>query len=218
MQSITDYMVSQFSGMDFWDTIQIVGLILSFIYLILEFGQKASMWIVSALSSIIYACVYFNSKIYADMAFSCFNVILCIYGFYKWYNSSHNNVEPDNATNNQVLSYCHFTLPLFAKTMVASSIIWFAIYVILKHFTDSPIPALDAITTMLNIVGTWVLAQKIIEVWGIWFIVNLLSIYIYYKRGLHISTIMLYVFYLLASVYGYIKWYKKGVKIPYKNV
>lgn len=218
MQSITDYMVSQFSGMDFWDTIQIVGLILSFIYLILEFRQKASMWIVSALSSIIYACVYFNSKIYADMAFSCFNVILCIYGFYKWYNSNHNNVEPDNATNNQVLSYCHFTLPLFAKTMVASSIIWFAIYVILKYFTDSPIPALDAITTMLNIVGTWVLAQKIIEVWGIWFIVNLLSIYIYYKRGLHISTIMLYVFYLLASVYGYYQWHKKGVKIPYKNV
>lgn len=213
MQSITDYMVSQFSGMDFWDTIQIVGLILSFIYLILEFGQKASMWIVSALSSVIYACVYFNSKIYADMAFCCFNVILCIYGFYKWYNSSHNNVEADNSTNNQVLSYCHFTLPLFAKTMVASSIIWFAIYVILKYFTDSPIPALDAVTTMLNIIGTWVLAQKIIEVWGIWFIVNLLSIYIYCKRGLHFSTILLYIFYLLASVYGYIKWYRKGTKI-----
>ena len=78
-------MVSQFSGMDIWDAIQIIGLILSFVYLILEFRQKASMWIISALSSVIYACVYFNSKIYADMAFCCFNIILCIYGFYKWY-------------------------------------------------------------------------------------------------------------------------------------
>lgn len=210
MQSITDYMVSQFSGMDFWDTIQIVGLILSFIYLILEFRQKASMWIVSALSSIIYACVYFNSKIYADMAFSCFNIILCIYGFCKWY--KHSNKDEVQKDESEHITYTHFTLPMFAKTTIVSFAIWAVIYLILEHLTDSPVPALDAVTTMLNIIGTWVLAQKIIEVWGIWFIVNLLSIYIYCKRGLHFSTILLYIFYLLASVYGYIKWYRKGTK------
>lgn len=211
MQSIKDYMVSQFSGMDFWGTIQIIGLILSFVYLILEFRQKASMWIVSALSSIIYACVYFNSKIYADMAFCCFNIILCIYGFYKWYKLS--NKDGAQKDESEQITYTHFTLPLFAKTAIVSFAIWAVIYLILEYLTDSPVPALDAITTMLNIVGTWVLAHKIIEVWGIWFIVNLISIYIYCKRGLHFSTILLYVFYLLASVYGYVKWYKKGTKV-----
>jgi nicotinamide mononucleotide transporter len=92
----------------------------------------------------------------------------------------------------------------------ASALIWGAIFCILRFLTDSPVPALDALTTMLNIVGTWVLAQKIIEVWGIWFLVNAISIYIYCRRGLHLTTILLYSFYLGASVYGYIKWRRRG--------
>lgn len=209
IQTITDYLISQFTGLDFWGIIQIAGLILSFVYLILEFEQKAAMWIVCAISSVIYACVYFNSKIYADMGFSCFNIILCIYGFYKWYkHSNKNGVQKEESEH---ITYTHFTLPQFTKTSIVSIAIWAVIYLILEYLTDSPVPVLDAFTTTLNIVGTWVLAHKIIEVWGYWFVVNAVSIYIYCKRGLHFSTILLYIFYLIASVYGYIRWRTKGI-------
>jgi nicotinamide mononucleotide transporter len=98
-------------------------------------------------------------------------------------------------------------------TLAAAGAIWAAIFSILYFLTDSPIPALDALTATLNIVGTWVLAQKIIEVWDIWFLVNIISIYIYYRRGLHLTTILLYCFYLGASVYGYIKWRRRGILV-----
>ena len=48
------FTAGQFTGMDFWDTIQTVGLILSFIYLWLEFRQKPLMWVISAMCSMIY--------------------------------------------------------------------------------------------------------------------------------------------------------------------
>ena len=96
--------------------------------------------------------------------------------------------------------------------MLVTAAIWFVIYLILKYLTNSPVPALDSFTTTLNIVGTWVLAQKIIEVWGYWFLVNLVSIYLYMKRGLHFTTILLYTFYLCASVYGWWKWKHYGKK------
>lgn len=201
--NILEYISSQFTGMDFWDAIQTAGLILSFIYLWLEFHQKPLMWVVSAMCFMIYASVYFHSKIYADMAFSCFNICMCAYGMMKW-------LKGTRARHSREITYRHFRGRELACVLGASALIWAVIFCILRFLTDSPVPALDALTTMLNIVGTWVLAQKIIEVWGIWFLVNSFSIYIYCRRGLHISTILLYGFYLGASVYGWIKWKKKG--------
>lgn len=201
--NILEYISSQFTGMDFWDAIQTAGLILSFIYLWLEFHQKALMWVVSAMCSMIYASVYFHSKIYADMAFSCFNICMCAYGMMKW-------LKGTRARHSREITYRHFRGRELACVLGASALIWAVIFCILRFLTDSPVPALDALTTMLNIVGTWVLAQKIIEVWGIWFLVNSISIYIYCRRGLHISTILLYSFYLCASVYGWIKWKREG--------
>ncbi len=201
--NILEYISSQFTGMDFWDAIQTAGLILSFIYLWLEFHQKPLMWVVSAMCSMIYASVYFHSKIYADMAFSCFNICMCAYGMMKW-------LKGTRARHSREITYRHFRGRELACVLGASALIWAVIFCILRFLTDSPVPALDALTTMLNIVGTWVLAQKIIEVWGIWFLVNSFSIYIYCRRGLHISTILLYGFYLGASVYGWIKWKRKG--------
>lgn len=201
--NILEYISSQFTGMDFWDAIQTAGLILSFIYLWLEFHQKPLMWVVSAMCSMIYASVYFHSKIYADMAFSCFNICMCAYGMMKW-------LKGTRARHSREITYRHFRGRELACVLGASALIWAVIFCILRFLTDSPVPALDALTTMLNIVGTWVLAQKIIEVWGIWFLVNSISIYIYCRRGLHISTILLYSFYLYASVYGWIKWKRKG--------
>jgi nicotinamide mononucleotide transporter len=203
LSDIWSYIAGQFTGMDFWDTIQTVGLVLSFVYLWLEFHQKAVMWVVSAMCSMIYASVYFHSKIYADMGFSCFNICMCVYGFVKWLHSGRKRTSHD-------IVYRHFRAKELLAVLGASALIWGAIFSILKFLTDSPVPALDALTTMLNIVGSWVLAQKIIEVWGIWFLVNAISIYIYCRRGLHLTTILLYSFYLGASVYGYIKWRRHG--------
>lgn len=217
LSNIWAYIAGQFTAMDFWGIIQTVGLILSFVYLWLEFHQKPLMWVVSAICSMIYAHVYFHSKIYADMGFSCFNICMCVYGFIKWLkidrkiSVSHESDEGEKRKT--VIAYRHFRSTEFMVTLAAAGAIWAAIFSILYFLTDSPIPALDALTATLNIAGTWVLAQKIIEVWGIWFLVNIISIYIYYRRGLHLTTILLYCFYLGASVYGYIKWRRRGILV-----
>ena len=214
LSDIWSYIAEQFTDMDFWAIIQTVGLILSFLYLWLEFHQKPLMWIISAMCSMIYASVYYHGKIYADMGFSCFNICMCVYGFIKWLHSDRIGHAIDSeAKGNSGITYRHFRAGEFMAVLGVSALIWGAIFCILHFLTDSPVPALDALTTMLNIVGTWVLAQKIIEVWGIWFLVNAISIYIYCRRGLHLTTILLYSFWLGASVYGYIKWKRRGTCI-----
>lgn len=210
----------------FWDILQYIGLFASFLYLWLEFHQRPAMWIVSATCSAIYASIYCHAQIYGDMSFSLFNICMCAYGFWKWMqkkaapatipsdNQGHSSSTPSSvpAQKKEIL-YRHFRWGEFGIVMLVTAAIWYAIYLILEHLTDSPVPALDSFTTTLNIVGTWVLAQKIIEVWGYWFLVNLVSIYLYMKRGLHFTTILLYAFYLAASVYGWWKWKHYGKRV-----
>ena len=191
----------------FWDILQYIGLGASFLYLWLEFRQKTLMWVISACCSAIYAAVYCHAQIYGDMGFSLFNICMCGYGLWKW----KRKVPVQHAApKSQEILYRHFRWGEFGVVMLCTAAIWAALFLLLKYPLHSPVPALDAFTTTLNIVGTWVLAQKIIEVWGYWFLVNLVSIYLYAKRGLHLTTILLYSFYLCASVYGYLKWRIKG--------
>jgi nicotinamide mononucleotide transporter PnuC len=203
----------------FWDILQYIGLFASFLYLWLEFHQRPAMWIVSATCSAIYASIYCHAQIYGDMSFSLFNICMCAYGFWKWITSSKSSPKRDDLNSAplqedkgkaKAIVYRHFRLGEFGVVTLVTAVIWLAIYLVLKYLTNSPVPALDAFTTTLNIVGTWVLAQKIIEVWGYWFLVNLVSIYLYMKRGLHFTTILLYTFYLCASVYGWWKWRHYG--------
>ena len=51
INEISNYFIVQLQDMGFWEIIQVVGLMLSFIYLLLEFEQKALMWVVSAMCS-----------------------------------------------------------------------------------------------------------------------------------------------------------------------
>ena len=149
----------------FWDILQYIGLFASFLYLWLEFHQRPAMWIVSAICSAIYASIYCHAQIYGDMSFSLFNICMCAYGFWKWMQrkggSSLTNPN-DSAPKKKEIVYRHFRWGEFGVVMLVTAAIWFTIYLILKHLTDSPVPALDSFTTTLNIVGTWVLAQKII--------------------------------------------------------
>lgn len=70
-------------------------------------------------------------------------------------------------------------------------------------------PVGDAFTTSVGIVATWMLARRIIEHWIFWVIVNLVSVYLYYLRGLY-PTMLLYFCYATLAIVGYYNWRKKG--------
>ena len=97
------------------------------------------------------------------------------------------------------------------RILFSIAILFTLLYNVLHHFTDSPIPAGDAFTTAMGIVATWMLARRIIEQWIFWIIVNCVSVYIYYQRGLY-PTSFLYICYTILAAIGLYTWKKKGIK------
>ena len=64
--------------------VEIVGVVLSLIYLYLSIKQKASLWIYGFLSSALYVVVFFQTKFYADMSLQFYYLVISVYGWFNW--------------------------------------------------------------------------------------------------------------------------------------
>ncbi len=94
-------------------------------------------------------------------------------------------------------------------------IIFGGYYWVLIRFTDSQVPIGDSFITALSIVGTWMLAKKLLENWLVWIVANGLSIALFLYKGLY-PTVMLSIVYTVMSVIGYWDW-KRTIPINSKE-
>lgn len=177
--------------------LEIVGVIVGLLYLYLEYKASRWLWPVGVLMPIVYVWIFFQSKFYADMGINIYYFFASIYGWWKWTKHS------SNTDNTFVIRHTpsRQVLPMVGIGLLLFGFISF----ILVRYTDSPVPYGDSLTTALSIVGMWMLAQKYVEQWGVWFLVNIISSSLYVWKELYF-TAGLFGVYAVISVFGYIKW------------
>ncbi len=179
--------------------IELLGSVLSIIYLYLSIKQKASLWIFGFLCSALYAVVSFQSKFYADMSLQFYYLGVSVLGWISWRAG-----KPENRKELPVKR----TTPLSgAIILIIALVLYFLYYFILSEYTDSPLPKADSFTTALSIVATWMLARKMIEHWWLWIIVDSVSAGLYFYRALY-PTAILFVIYTIMAIIGYLQWKK----------
>lgn len=181
------------------------GVVTGIIYLILEILQHRAMWVVGFLTSFVYVFVFFFSKFYADMSLNVYYVCMSVYGFWQWQKVGNREEKKEIA-----ILYRHLNLKLFLGIITVTVILYGVLFQILASYTDSPVPAGDAFTTALSITATWMLARRILEHWWFWVVINFVSVYLYYQRGLY-PTCFLFICYGVLAVVGWINWRKKGI-------
>ena len=183
--------------------IEIVGAILSLIYLYLSINQKVSLWFFGIVSSVFYIVVFFQTKLYADMSLQLYYVIISIYGWINWKHGKSGNKEELPTTK--------ASGTLLIKISIATGLIYLVYYFILAKFTDSTIPKVDSLVGALSIIGTWMLARKVLENWIVWIVVDGLCVGLYIYKELYPTTV-LFAIYTAMSVIGYRQWKKSLAK------
>ena len=73
--------------------------------------------------------------------------------------------------------------------------------------TNAAFPYADSFTTVAAIVTTFMVARKVLENWGYWFVIDSISVYLYAARELYL-TALLFVLYLILIVIGFRSWYR----------
>jgi len=65
----------------------------------------------------------------------------------------------------------------------------------------------DTVTTAIFFVGMWLMARKKIENWIYWIIGDIISVPLYFYKGLTLTSLQ-YLLFTIIAIYGYLAWKK----------
>lgn len=148
------------------------------------------------ISVLIYVYICFVAGLYADMGINFFYFIMSVYGWYKWTRKDTRNRFIPISTNSPAQ---HF------YSIIGTVAFFLILQYVLRNYTDSTVPYWDSATTAIFIIGMWLMALKKIENWIFWIIGDLISIPLYFYKGLALTSFQFLVFLILA-VLGYLEW------------
>ncbi|MEP2448945.1 MAG: nicotinamide riboside transporter PnuC [Balneola sp.] len=195
MQPIIDGIVNgiyQTSGLE-W-----VAVICGVASVIYSMRENILVYPTGIISVLIYVYLAFEYKLYADMGVNGYYFVMSVYGWYYWTNTDGNKDQIPVTINSLRENF-------YSVGILGGS---FGILVfVLINFTDSDVPFWDATTTSFAILGMWLMARKKLENWIAWIITDLISIPLYFHKGLVLTSFQFLIFTVLATM-GYFAWKK----------
>ena len=149
-------------------------------------------------STILYVYILFEFQLYGDLIINGYYSIMSVLGWYLWSKTKDGHEEFPISTINRkefLISTLIFTITL---TFV----------VVVYHFFDKFThwtAHVDALTTGLFFVGMWIMANRKIENWILWIIADVISVPLYFYKGLTFSSFQFILFTIIA-ILGYKEW------------
>jgi nicotinamide mononucleotide transporter len=155
-------------------------------------------WPIGILSVTLAALVYFENHLFAEFGLQIFYIITGFYGWWKWFYHPSNN-----QTRISTLSRGNQLIFIFLGLSFGLGLGYF-----LANFTTADFPYLDAQITAFSLIGQIWLARKYLENWVLWMIVNIVSLGLYWQKGLWFFF-GLYLMLFFLAIKGYLNWQKK---------
>ncbi len=150
---------------------------------------------------LIYVYICFIVGLYADMAINVVYFSMSVYGWYNW-------LRPTAEEKELPVSFNTKKQQLIG--IAAAAVSFVIISQVLVKYTDSTVPYIDAFTTAIFIVGMYFMAIKKVENWVYWIIGNVVSIPLYFYKGLAFTSFQ-YLVFLILAVKGLISWRKEAL-------
>jgi nicotinamide mononucleotide transporter len=183
----------------------IVSALAGVICVILTGKGKLSAYIFGVINCILYGFISFKQGLYGETMLNILYYLpLQFYGFIVWNRNM-------NDTDNEVKRISMPNIERFKKLglIILSTFIY---GVFLKYIKD-PMPYMDSFTTTAAVFAMWLSCRRYTEQWYLWVSINIVSVYIWWTRysigGDNIATLLMWIIFLINSIYGLIKWNRK---------
>ena len=151
------------------------------------------------ISTSIFTYLLFKWILLGDMMINAYYFMMSIYGWYIWTRKVNNIVTPISKVS--------------SPEKITSLIIFFFslsfVYGIYNYFDKwgSYTSYIDNFTTAIFFVAMWLMANRKIESWVFWIIGNIISIPLYFYKGLTFTSIQ-YIIFTVIAISGYYTWKK----------
>lgn len=178
--------------------VEAAGVLLGVLYLVLVIRESLWCWPAAFVSSVLTILVMFEARLYSEAALNVFYAAMAIYGWYQWRYGGRGQGAPELPIS--VWPFAMHALAIGGSVALAVVIGWF-----MSRHTVAAFPYLDAFVTVASVVTTYMVARKILENWVYWLVVDSLSLYLYWQRGLYFY-VGLFALYLVLVVLGWLRW------------
>ena len=176
--------------------VEFIAAILAVAYLGLAIRQHIGCWAAAFISSCLYVWVMFAARLYMESVLNTFYAAMALYGYRQW---TRGQLDGRRLVVSRWAASRH-SLALLA--VVAMSVVT---SFLLRRFTPAAWPFWDSMAAWASVFATFLVARKVYENWHWWLVIDSLSLWLYYSRGLYV-TMLLFGLYLLMIVAGMREW------------
>ena len=202
-----DFLKELFNQYSQYDTLdiyfEVIAVIFGFLSVWYSKNNNILVFPTGIISTILYIIICYKFILYGDMLINIYYTLMSLYGWYVWsFKVSGENVVITTSKKDDVAK----SIFIFLSTIIIISCIY-VYFDRMRNMTDY----LDTFTSAIFFTAMWLMANKKIEHWIFWIIGNLISIPLYYVKGLGFSSIQFTIFLILAII-GYMEWKKNLIK------
>ena len=175
-----------------WSVVESVAVFFSVLYVVLAARESIWCWGAACISVSIYIYICYTAKLYPETGLQIFYLFMAGAGYYMW--------NKDNKEEIKEWSELKHLGIIFLGTILAFFMgFYFSIY------TDSVMPITDSFTTTFSLIASYMVVKKVLGNWLYWIMIDLVSVYLYFNRDLHLTS-LLFVTYTIIAVFGYFSW------------
>lgn len=187
-------------GWSVWTLVESLAVVMAIAYLLLAMYEHIACWYAAAISVCLYLAVFWRVDLVMESALQLYYLAMAGYGWCCWRQRTGANASQQAAS--LISRWAGWKHGIALVLVVALSLLTGHL---LAAYTDARLPWLDAGTTWASLLATWLVARKILENWLYWIVIDGLSIYLYWDRGLY-QTMALFAFYIVLAAFGWFVW------------
>jgi len=201
MNQIFDFLFSQYSSYSpSFIYLELFAVIMNITSVVYAKRNNILVYPTGLIGTGIFVYILLNFSLLGDTIINAYFFSMSIYGWYYW------SRKKDEVFINQVSTINRNEIK-YLLILAISSLIF--IYFVYDYFDkwNNWTAYVDNITTAIFFVAMWLMAKRKIESWIFWIIGDLITVPLYFYKGLTISSIQ-YIIFLILAVLGYISWKK----------
>lgn len=193
---MTDLLDIVTNGIDALSAIELTATVLGIAYLLLAIRESIWCWACALAASLLFAWLFVTSRLYMDAGLQIFYAVMAVYGWWRWRHG-------DRGAS--TLAVSRWPAGRHAVALAAAAAATAISGALLSNFTDAAYPYVDSATTWASLWATFLVAQKVLENWWYWLVIDAVSIGIYLERGLEFAA-LLFAVYVVLVPFGYLSW------------
>ena len=201
MSQIFNFLFEQYRGYAFADIVlEITAVIFGFASVWYSKKNNILVFPTGLISTSIFVYLLFKWQLIGDMLINGYYFIMSLYGWYIWtrkVDSEHVTPISKTTKKEQLIG-----VVLFVVTLLF-------VFVVYQFFDmwNGWVAYVDTFTTALFFVGMWLMAKRKIENWIFWIVADIISVPLYFYKGLTFSSLQ-YLGFTIIAIFGFLAWKK----------